>query len=196
MPNPLVDPRIERTKTVVLQAAFAVIGELGFGGATIDAIAQHSGVARSTIYRHWPDRDDLLIESMAHMVGTVESVTTGNLHDDLVALALQIGTVLATEPIGSVVASIITESRRDENLDQLRARFVEHRKREGSALVAAAVERGELPDTTDPLEVAEDLAARVFFQALILREPIDLPWAERYVDGLLARYSSVGGSDA
>jgi AcrR family transcriptional regulator len=196
MPNPPVDPRIERTKTVVLQAAFAVIGELGFGGATIDAIAQHSGVARSTIYRHWPDRDDLLIESMAHMVGTVESVTTGNLHDDLVALALQIGTVLATEPIGSVVASIITESRRDENLDQLRARFVEHRKREGSALVAAAVERGELPDTTDPLEVAEDLAARVFFQALILREPIDLPWAERYVDGLLARYSSVGGSDA
>ena len=196
MPNPPVDPRIERTKTVVLQAAFAVIGELGFGGATIDAIAQHSGVARSTIYRHWPDRDDLLVESMAHMVGTVESVTTGNLHDDLVALALQIGTVLATEPIGSVVASIITESRRDENLDQLRARFVEHRKREGSALVAAAVERGELPDTTDPLEVAEDLAARVFFQALILREPIDLPWAERYVDGLLARYSSVGGSDA
>ncbi|UCG40256.1 MAG: helix-turn-helix transcriptional regulator, partial [Acidimicrobiia bacterium] len=78
MPNPPVDPRIERTKTVVLQAAFAVIGELGFGGATIDAIAQRSGVARSTIYRHWPDRADLLIESMAHMVGSVESVTTGD----------------------------------------------------------------------------------------------------------------------
>ena len=196
MATPAVDPRIERTKSVVLRAAFEVIGDLGFGGATIDAIAQRSGVARSTIYRHWPDRDDLLIESMAHMVGTVESVTTGNLHDDLIALALQIGVVLSTEPIGSVVASIITESRRDESLDQLRARFVDHRKHEGSALVAAAIERGELPETTDPLEVAEDLAARVFFQALILREPIDPAWAGAYVDGLLARYSSVGDNDA
>ncbi|NND84469.1 MAG: helix-turn-helix transcriptional regulator, partial [Acidimicrobiia bacterium] len=78
MANAPVDPRIERTKDVVLRAAFAVIGEVGFGGATIDAIAQKSGVARSTIYRHWPDRADLLIESMSRMVGSVESVATGN----------------------------------------------------------------------------------------------------------------------
>lgn len=195
MPNPPVDPRIERTKTVVLQAAFAVIGELGFGGATIDAIAQRSGVARSTIYRHWPDRADLLIESMAHMVGSVESVTTGDIRSDLVALAMQVGNVLGSEPMGSVMASVVLESRRDEDLDQLRAKFVQHRKAEGNALVAAAIDRGELPSATDPLEVAEELAARVFFQALVLRETLDVAWAEELVDGMVARYSSAG-SDA
>lgn len=195
MPNPPVDPRIERTKTVVLQAAFAVIGELGFGGATIDAIAQRSGVARSTIYRHWPDRADLLIESMAHMVGSVESVTTGDIRSDLVALAMQVGNVLGSEPMGSVIASVVLESRRDEDLDQLRTKFVQHRKAEGKALVAAAIDRGELPSATDPLEVAEELAARVFFQALVLRETLDVAWAEELVDGMVARYSSAG-SDA
>jgi AcrR family transcriptional regulator len=195
MPNPPVDPRIERTKTVVLQAAFAVIGELGFGGATIDAIAQRSGVARSTIYRHWPDRADLLIQSMAHMVGSVESVTTGDIRSDLVALAMQAGNVLGSEPMGSVIASVVLESRRDEDLDQLRTKFVQHRKAEGKALVAAAIDRGELPSATDPLEVAEELAARVFFQALVLRETLDVAWAEELVDGMVARYSSAG-SDA
>jgi AcrR family transcriptional regulator len=195
MPNPPVDPRIERTKTVVLQAAFAVIGELGFGGATIDAIAQRSGVARSTIYRHWPDRADLLIESMAHTVGSVGSVTIGDIRSDLVALAMQVGNVLGSEPMGSVIASVVLESRRDKDLDQLRAKFVEHRKAEGKALVAAAIDRGELPPATDPLEVAEELAARVFFQTLVLRETLDGAWAEELVDGIVARYSSVG-SDA
>ncbi len=187
-----VDPRIERTKSVVLDAAFAVIGDVGFAGATIDAIAQRSGVARSTIYRHWPDRVDLLIEAMGNTVGSVESVTTGNLHDDLAALALQIGTVLSSEPIGSVIASIILESRRDPAIDQLRARFTRHRRNEGSTLVAHAIERGELPADTDPHEVAEELAAKVFFHALVLRQPLDTDWAAALVEGMLERYSSVG----
>lgn len=191
-----MDPRIERTRTAVLDAAFAVIGEVGFAGATIDAISRRSGVARSTIYRHWSDRDDLLVESMSRAVGTVGSVATGSLRDDLVALALQIGAVLAAEPIGSVIASVLLESRRDPALDRLRSRFVEHRRAEGRRLVADAIRRGELPGSIDPLEVAEALAARVLFRAIMLREPTDPRWAAEFVDGLLARYSSVAGNDA
>lgn len=176
----------------MLQAAFAVIGDAGFGGATIDAIAQRSGVARSTIYRHWPDRWDLLIESMAHMVGSVESVTTGEIRTDLAALAMQVGTVLSSGPMGSVIASMLLEARRDDQLDELRARFVDQRKREAGALVAGAIERGELPPDTDPLAVGIELVAQVFFRAMILRQPVDIPWVEALVDGMLARYCSLG----
>src|SRR5690242_20019705 len=48
------DPRVAQTKQLVLEAAFAVIAESGFAGATVERIAERSGVARSSIYRHWP----------------------------------------------------------------------------------------------------------------------------------------------
>lgn len=180
----------------MLDAAFAVVGEVGFAGATIDAIARRSGVARSTIYRHWPDRSDLLIEAMSAMVGAVESVSTGHLHSDLVALALQVGGVLESEPIGSVIATAVLESRRDADLDRLRIRFIGHRRDSARALVATAVERGELPDSTEPLDVVEELAARVFFRVLGLREPVDAEWADDTVARMLARYRSVGADPA
>ncbi|MEX1280276.1 MAG: helix-turn-helix domain-containing protein, partial [Acidimicrobiia bacterium] len=82
------DPRIERTRRVVLGAAVEVVAERGFSGATIDAIAQRSGVARSTIYRHWPDRGDLLLEAVSDRVGPVEASVTGDLREDLIGLVV------------------------------------------------------------------------------------------------------------
>ena len=50
------DPRLERTRQKVLEAALAELAEAGYGGFTVDSVALRSGVARSTIYRHWADR--------------------------------------------------------------------------------------------------------------------------------------------
>ncbi|MFC2153638.1 TetR/AcrR family transcriptional regulator, partial [Actinomycetota bacterium] len=66
-----VDPRIERTRTVVMRTAIDIVAERGFQGASIDAIAQRSGVARSTIYRHWPDKSDLLLEAIGAAIGDI-----------------------------------------------------------------------------------------------------------------------------
>ena len=89
-----VDPRIEQTRRIVLGAAVEVIAERGFGGATIDSIAQRCGVARSTIYRHWPDRMELLLEAVNARVGPVETFATGDLREDLVSLILRLGDLL------------------------------------------------------------------------------------------------------
>ena len=51
-----VDPRIERTMTVVRQAVLDELGDVGYGALTIEAVAARSGVAKTTIYRHWTDK--------------------------------------------------------------------------------------------------------------------------------------------
>lgn len=182
-----VDPRIERTRTAVLDGAIEVISDLGFGGATIDAIARRCGVARSTIYRHWPDRLDLLLEAVSSRIGPVENLTTGNLRSDLIAIASRLARLLTTEPMGSVVASLILESRRDPQLEELRQRFVAARQDAVGRVTAAAVEAGRLPSTVDSSAVATDLASPIFFRALILREPIEHSWLEAQVDHWLLR---------
>ena len=57
------DPRIERTRRVVLDATITLLIEGGYRTVTMEAVAAASGVAKSTIYRHWSNRDTLISDA-------------------------------------------------------------------------------------------------------------------------------------
>lgn len=182
------DPRIERTRTVVLASAVEVIGERGFSGASIDAISKRSGVARSTIYRHWPSREDLLLEAVRVLLGRSESFEPTELRTDLISIARFLSTSLATEPTGTIVASLIAEARRDKEVAKLHERFVKQRLEVATQMIQAAIERGDLPPGTVPASMATDLAAPIFFKALAMRETPEPEWIESLVDRWIAAY--------
>ena len=73
------DPRIERSRQVILRAALAELGEAGYGAFTIESVAARAGVAKSTIYRHWPDKVTLIADAFetahAHTVPPIEALT-------------------------------------------------------------------------------------------------------------------------
>ena len=81
------DPRVAQTKQLVLEAAFAVISESGFSRATVERIAERSGVARSSIYRHWPNPlPTLHMEALAPLRQRPEDIPrTGDARQDLLA---------------------------------------------------------------------------------------------------------------
>ena len=54
------DPRIERSRRVILEAALAELGEVGYGALTIESVAARAGVGKSTIYRHWSGKLNLV----------------------------------------------------------------------------------------------------------------------------------------
>jgi AcrR family transcriptional regulator len=182
-----VDPRILRTRRTVLTAALEIVSELGFAGATIDAIAQRCGVARSTVYRHWPERTDLLLEAVGDRLAVVDDLALTDIRSDGVAVALFLARSLSSEPVGSVVAALLLESRRDPALVDLHRRFVERRRESVRRVVTAAVARGEVPSGTDVDAAMDDLAAPIFFRALMLHEPLDETWIDRHVDSWIHR---------
>src|ERR1700735_5442980 len=57
------DPRIERSRAVIIEAAVAELAEVGYGGVTIEAVAARAGVGKSTIYRHWRNRLELIADA-------------------------------------------------------------------------------------------------------------------------------------
>src|ERR1700744_3816322 len=57
------DPRVERSRMVILAAAVDELAEVGYGGVTIEAVAARAGVGKSTIYRHWPDKLALIADA-------------------------------------------------------------------------------------------------------------------------------------
>jgi TetR/AcrR family transcriptional regulator, regulator of autoinduction and epiphytic fitness len=59
-----LDPRVERSRRVILQAVLDELGEAGYGALTIEAVAARAGVGKSTIYRHWPGKLELVEEAL------------------------------------------------------------------------------------------------------------------------------------
>jgi len=185
-----VDPRIERTRRVVLEATAELIGECGFGRTSIEAISERCGVARSTIYRHWPDRSELLLETVVKRMGSVEATDTGDLRSDLIRVYSHLGSLLTDQETRSLAASFIAESNRDPELAALHKKFTQSRRKRSSGLIKKAVDRGDLPPETDRNQMADDLAAGIFFRALILQQSIDDEWIESHVDRWISAYSA------
>jgi AcrR family transcriptional regulator len=82
-------PRSTRAHDKVIQAALSLFAERGLDATSMDAIAEHSGVSKATIYKHWADKESLALEAMARLhVPDLESliVRSGDLRADLLAV--------------------------------------------------------------------------------------------------------------
>ena len=60
-------PASLQTEQMVFDATVALVTELGPAAVTIERVASRSGVARSTIYRRWPDVNRLFVEAFKEL---------------------------------------------------------------------------------------------------------------------------------
>ncbi len=84
----MVRPRSAEAHSKVLEAAAELFSASGIDATSMDAIADASGVSKATIYKHWPDKDSLALEVMAHLFGLDEEPTvfdSGDFRADLIA---------------------------------------------------------------------------------------------------------------
>jgi AcrR family transcriptional regulator len=81
-------PRSAKSHRKVLDAALGLVSERGIEATSMDAIAEASGVSKATIYKHWKDKDALLLEMMAELAGlhSRPEFDTGDTRVDLVAV--------------------------------------------------------------------------------------------------------------
>ncbi len=72
----------------VLKTALELVAERGIEGASMDAVARESGVSKATIYKHWADKEALLLEMMAEASGqrSRPEFDTGDTRADMIAL--------------------------------------------------------------------------------------------------------------
>src|SRR5215203_5293355 len=76
-------PRSEEARRKALAAAIDLLVEKGVGDLTIEEVAQRSGVAKTTIYRHWPERASLIVDTVRTSFEHVSTPDTGSLRGDL-----------------------------------------------------------------------------------------------------------------
>lgn len=180
----MTDPRVARTRAVVLEAAGDVLAEDGREGFTIDAVARRSGVARTTIYRHWPDLGELLYDTFRAMGHAKPDVDTGSVRDDLVALyqALAAG---FDSSIGRCIPVLLDVTRREPGLAEVHQQFIAERRGPSRRALEAGVARGELPADIDVEALIDRIAGPVFYRHLVVQRPMSGAEIERLVDDVI-----------
>ena len=107
------DERVRRSRAAVLDVTTQLLFERGFGGATVDEISRRSGVAKTTIYRHWPARTHLLRDACATLGTPLDTPDAGSFAADVTALTTNLARLLRSAKWTSVLPSIIDAAERD-----------------------------------------------------------------------------------
>jgi AcrR family transcriptional regulator len=177
--------RSARVRQAVLEATLAVLGEHGADGFTVSEVAARAGVHETSIYRRWGTRENVIIDALLSTSDELLPIPdTGSLRGDLIAFALSLIGYLDTA-LGGTLARALAACSADPATAAMRARFWEERHAMAGVMITRAIERGELPKTTDGLLALEGLVAPLHFRALMTGEPSDEQFATRLVDMLL-----------
>ena len=176
------DKRVERSKRLVLEETYRQLTLGGLNGVSIDEVAKKSGVAKTTIYRHWPTRSALLMDACSRLGGTPPAPDRGSLHADLMALAGGIAKELPTAPWTGVLPSILDAAERDPDISAMQQSMHQGHMSPFFAAVEAAKERGEIK----PKVLAEDLISMtvgsLFYRRWFSKAPIDDAFVKTIVD--------------
>jgi AcrR family transcriptional regulator len=188
-------PRSEKAHQAILTAAAELLLARGLGAVSMDAVAERAGVSKATIYRWWPTKETLALDALFHEWAAARPTAreTGSLRGDLLSLLRPWVRLVGKRPYGRVIAALIAEAQTDPTFgEQYRERFVEPRRAQARPILARAIERGELPATTD-LELALDLLYGPLYHRLLHgHAPLDQSFLGDLVDTVLAGLKAAG----
>ncbi len=158
----------------------------------MEAVASRSGVAKTTIYRHWPDQASLLLAAFSSTLVEPPIPDTGTLHGDLLQLVAGLTAAVTSGPASSLMPALIDAAERDPAIAALHRREADIRHRAIVYVIERWVGRGELPPDTDSGLVLELLAGPVFYRRWVTGDPLDMAYATAVVTSVL-RASAVRG---
>ncbi|MBO4205571.1 TetR/AcrR family transcriptional regulator [Micromonospora echinofusca] len=162
----------------VLAAVRTHLVEHGYDALSVDAVADRSGVHRTTVYRRWRDVGGLLADVLAEATSDDwRPPDTGTLAGDLVAVNREVHAALTADP--PVTTALIAASFRSAPAaDALRTFWIDRYDR-CAVIVARGVARGETPARTDPRRLLVAATAPLYHELLLLRTPADPHLADR-----------------
>lgn len=183
-------PRVARSKAVVLEAALDVLLERGVAGFGIEAVVERSGVAKTTIYRHWPSREALVFDTLGTLVHPAEDPDTGSLRGDLEVIVTNLAKAIDQSPWGRLLPSIIDAAERDPSFEALHRAFIAPRNEVVLEVFRRGAARGEIDRSTRLDDLLDLMAGALFFRCLVSRRPMRPAYVHWVIDVVIAAGSA------
>ena len=175
----------------MLQAAGDLLMEVGYDAMSYDDVARRAGVHRTTVYRRWPTKPELVADAVGlHTDQHVPIPDTGSFATDLMVLVKSVTANIGSEGGARRSRSIVAAAATSEQLAEAVHVFMTDRIERSEPIVERAVARGELPEGIDPRVAIEPAVGAVWFRLLLTGEPID----DEFVEQVAALVASGAGA--
>jgi AcrR family transcriptional regulator len=197
-------PRSAEADRAILDATRAALVELGWGKLTMGDVAARAGVAKTTLYRRWANKSELVVDAVAVLFDELELPDRGGLRADVEGVVLRFAALLERPETRTALMAVVAEATRDDALrGRIRSSIVDRQKRLVLLGRERAQARGELPpDASDAKGEAaaarnvdlifDVIAGAVVHRALVSGEPVDAAWARDFTALLVGGLTAPG----
>lgn len=174
----------------IAAATIDLLVERSYDGLTIEAVAERAGVNKTTIYRWWPSKAELVgSATVTARALRFDLPDTGSVRGDLCAYARHVADLLTRTPTAQVAHALLAGAGRSPELAENLQEYVTDRIERARPMMARAVARGEIRPDTDVGILLELLNGAVWLHAVVRRLPIDDGLLEAWVDGLVSGFA-------
>ncbi|MBP2327620.1 AcrR family transcriptional regulator [Kibdelosporangium banguiense] len=174
-----------RQAAEIYRATLDLVVRHGYDGLTIEGVAACAGVNKTTIYRWWPSKDELLCTAFVETdLLKVDVTDTGSLRGDLIAVTHQVIDLLTGEE-GSRVTRASLGGLDRPGLAKFVATLCAERLKAERPIFERAVARGEIAPGADPATTVDLLAGAIWYRVLVRQTELPTDFAEQLVDIVL-----------
>ncbi|MFC4120830.1 TetR/AcrR family transcriptional regulator [Nonomuraea zeae] len=177
--------------TVIMQATLALAQEIGYARLSIEAVAARAGAGKHTIYRRWPSKGLLFLDSLLSLNEPVlDYPDTGDVLADLREQIYAAVDLLASPPWGPLYRALIGEAQHDPAVAAaLNDRFIRPQTDKTIARLKTAQDQGQVSPDLDLDLVMAILSGPLYFGLLITQESMTHDYIDRVLDALFTGMS-------
>jgi AcrR family transcriptional regulator len=177
-------PRDSRATASILRAALEQGEELGFDSLTVEGIAARAGVAKTTIYRRWPNISAIVMDAFLAEVTRTAPIQERTTVRESFAASMRMLARGYRGRQGKILRPLLGRAQLDEKLrEAVRKRWVEPRRQFAREIIRRGIERGELRAGLDPDVVLDALYGPFYHRLLVPYD--DASISDAYVDALV-----------
>jgi AcrR family transcriptional regulator len=165
-PRPPGRPRDPEADRAILDAALQCFIDDGYEGMSIESVAARAGVGKTTIYRRWPSKRELIVAAIETLFGDLRVPDTGDVRADLTSLMHHAHVFLTKTKAGEVLPRMVAELAAGTPLGRTYLEKVMRPRLQGIVeALEAAKRRGELrADLDDHLALASIIGSMMFLR--------------------------------
>jgi AcrR family transcriptional regulator len=169
----------------VLEATLAELSTVGYGALRVEDVATRAGVNKTTVYRRWPTKEDLVRAALQSItVDRAVTPNTGSLRGDL----LDIGRLIvmrASSPEWQGIRRVLIAEGQNAELMVIAKELREAFEAIPRSVLEAAQARGEVEQGADSMLLFNVFKATVQHRILNERKEADEAYLNRLIDLLL-----------
>lgn len=186
-----VDPRVARTHQAVREAVRRLVQRAGFEAVSHQQVAVEAGIGRATVYRHWPQRTDLLLHALAEVETPHAWHSSGDLATDLGRELERLQRTMSSPLVPELIA-LIGRAEWNPELRKTQTELLATGTAGLRRTLEAAIDRGELPADHDLDTTIARLAGPLFYRRVLARAPLEDEFVTTIITAYLNEVATTG----